>query len=107
MRAGDLRHRIIIQPNTNTSDGMGGMTTTYPEKDWIRVWAAIWPVSATEQLATMKEIMIISHRIRIRYRSGIKPRWRIRFSDRYFNIVSIINPNEKNELLDLMCKEAM
>jgi len=28
------------------------------------------------------------------------------FGTRYFSIVSILNPNEANEWLDLMCNEA-
>jgi len=84
---------------------MGGFTLTYADVD--SVWAAIWPVSANETVAANATTMTISHRIRIRYRSVLKPNWRIRFGNRYFAIVSIINQNEKNEWLDLMCKEAV
>ena len=84
---------------------MGGFVTS-----WVNaatIWAAIWPVSASEQVQSMQSTMTISHRIRIRYRSILRASWRIKFGLRYFNIVSIINQNEKNELLDLMCKESV
>jgi SPP1 family predicted phage head-tail adaptor len=48
---------------------------------------------------------VISHRIRIRYRSGVTPVCRILFKTRYFNIVSVINIDEKKEFLELICKE--
>jgi len=105
MRSGDLNKYITIQHPTKASDGMGGFTETFTDAD--SVFAAIWPISATELVRSMQQTMEITHRIRIRYRSAFRPDWRIKFGNRYFNIVSIINPNEKNELLDLMCREAI
>jgi SPP1 family predicted phage head-tail adaptor len=82
---------------------MGGFTTTWV--DAATVFAAIWPTSAREQVTANSLSMTISHRIRIRYRSVLKAAWRISYRGRRFNIVSIINPNEANEYLDIMCKE--
>jgi SPP1 family predicted phage head-tail adaptor len=50
--------------------------------------------------------MTITHRIRIRYRAVLKAGWRISYAGRYFNVVSIIDPNMAHRWLDLMCKEA-
>lgn len=104
MRAGDLNKRIEIQAPTRAGDGMGGFAETY--STICTVWAALWPTSASEMVKSMQQTMEISHRIRIRYRSALRSSWRIKFENRYFNVVSIINPNERNEWLDLMCKEA-
>jgi len=101
---GQLNKRVEIQAPVSVSDGMGGSTESF--NALATVWAAIWPVSATEQVQTMQNVMTISHRIRIRYRSGMLASYRIKFGTRYFNIVSIVNPNEKNEWLDIMAKEA-
>ena len=103
MNIGSLNKRILLQYEEKTSDGMGGFTSEW--KEGGAVWAAIWPVSANEQIQAMQNIMTISHRIRIRYRSDIKPYWRIQFKDRYFEIKSIVDPNEKHAILDLMVKE--
>jgi len=100
---GKLNKRISMQQATNVADGMGGQTQSWA--DTPQVWAAIWPVSGREQVKNMATQGTISHQIRIRYRSGITPAWRVRFGTRYFNIVSIVNPEEKNEFLDLICKE--
>jgi SPP1 family predicted phage head-tail adaptor len=104
MSIGDLNKRITLQYPTRVSDLMGGYTLTWI--DYAVVFAALWPVSANEQVQAMQTTMTISHRIRIRYRSVLKPSWRLKFGNRYFNIVSIINPNEAGEWLDLMVKEA-
>lgn len=104
IRAGELNKIITLQQKNTVSDGMGGPVVTWA--DVATVWAAIWPVSASEQTQAQSTTMVISHRIRIRYRSVLKASWRIKFGNRYFNIVSVVNPNEANEFLDLMCKEA-
>ena len=84
---------------------MGGFINSWTDAD--NIWAAIWPISANERVKSDKVTMNITHRIRIRYRSVFRPSWRIKFGYRYFSINSIINPNEKNEILDLMCMEAV
>lgn len=104
MRIGDLRHQITLQAPTRIADGMGGFTVAWV--DMATVWAAIWPVSATEQIQAAQPVMTVSHRIRMRYLAGVKAAWRVKFGNRYFNIVSIVNPNERNQMLDLLCKEA-
>lgn len=103
MPAGDLNKRITIQARTETVDSMGASVVTWA--NLATVWAAIWPVSANELIQNAQQTMIISHRIRIRYRSDILASYRIQFGTRYFHIVSIINPNEKREWLDIMAKE--
>jgi len=104
MRIVDLNKRITLQYQTKIPDGMGGWTVTWV--DGATIFAGIWPVSANETIAANAVSMTISHRIRIRYRSTLKPSWRVKFGNRYFAIVSIINPNERNAMIDLMCKEA-
>lgn len=102
---GDLNKRITIQYPARVSDNMGSFTETWT--DTGTVWAAMWPVSANEQIQSMQNSMVVTHKIRIRYRSVLSPGWRLKFGNRYFNIVGIVNPNEKNEYLDIMAKEAI
>lgn len=104
MKIGDLDKRITLQYQTKTPDGMGGWNLTWV--DQAVIWGSLWPTSANEVVAANATSMVISHRIRIRYRSVMKSSWRVKFGNRYFAIVSILNPNEGNEYLDLMCKEA-
>ncbi len=107
---GDLNKRITIQYKVKTADGMGGFDIVWT--DLMTIWAAIWPVSAKELVRSMLPSMEITHRIRVRHqRTEIKAQYRIKFTDtvkgdRYFNIISIINPNEKHEWLDIIAKEA-
>lgn len=105
MRIGDLRHKIELQEPTSASDGMGGETITFSTS--ATVWAAVWPIPAIEQIRAAAPTMIGTHRVRIRYYSDLAPDWRIKFGTRYFSIVSIVNPSEKNEMQELICKEVL
>jgi SPP1 family predicted phage head-tail adaptor len=103
MGIGDLKKRVVLQYQAKVADGMGGFTTSWV--DDATVWAAIWPVSASETIEAAQTGMTITHRIRMRYRAGLLASWRVLWSGRYFNIVSIIDPNMAHRWLDVMCKE--
>ena len=100
----DLDKRIVLQAPTTTKDALGTPVTTWV--DVATVWAAIWPTSANEITAANASAMVVSHRIRIRYRSVLKPSWKVKYGNRFFSIVGITSPNEGREWMDLMCKEA-
>ena len=102
---GDLNKRIDIIATTKVGDGMGGFSETDTTVA-SSIPAAIWPTSAKDITAMNTTTMVISHRVRIRYRSVLRSSWRLKFGGRYFAIVSIIDPNEEHKFLDLMCKES-
>jgi SPP1 family predicted phage head-tail adaptor len=111
MRAGDLRHNLVFQEATQTSDGMGGFTETHNEIYSCR--GAIWPLSSKEQLDSMKLELQVNHRIKIRHpRSvSITAKHRIKWhdhitdTDKYFNIVSIRNVEKRNMTLEFLALE--
>lgn len=103
MKAGDLKNSIELQSQVRTPDGLGGFYST-----WLTtctIWAAIWPVSAKETIEGARPVSAITHRIRIRYRHGVKTSQRIKFGSKYFSIESVINPNTDYKALDLMARE--
>lgn len=102
---GALDKRVTWQAPTMVSDSMGGFTETWA--DICTTFAAIWPVSASEQIKSATPTMIATHRIRIRYRSVFGSSWRGFYNGRYFSIVSKVDPNEAHEWLDLLCKEVI
>ena len=104
MRSSELRNRVTLQSPIELEDGMGGVTASW--KDEGRVWAAIWPVSAAETVRQGQQAVMGSYRVRMRYHSTLATDWRIKHGDIYYSINGIVNPNMKNEILDLVCKEA-
>lgn len=104
MRVGDLNKRVALEVATRTPDGMGGATVAWTER--AEVWCVIWPVNATTQIQAGQQAGSVTHRIRMRYRMDLRATWRLRYGDRYFTILGIVNPNERGAMLDLLCREA-
>lgn len=107
LKAGNLRHRIAIQEQTQTPDGLGGFTLAWSDVTGLgSVPAAIWPLSSKEQLDAMKLESLATNRIRIRYRPGITSKNRILFGSRVFNILGApINLDERGRQLDFIVSE--
>lgn len=103
MNAGYLRHRAWLKSPTHTSDGMGGVTTTWGTATVC--WGSMEPLRGREWVESGLENSEITARWRMRYYSGITPDMRLYFGDRTFEIVSVINPAERNKELELMLKE--
>ena len=100
---GELNKRIILQYATKVSDSMGSFTET-----WVNaatVWAKAWTVSSAEQTNDMQTSMIRVQKFCIRYRSVLRPSWRVKYGTAYYNIISI-DPDEKNAFIYLTVEEA-
>ena len=111
MRAGRLNKRVIIEANTEAANALQETTDSWATL--ATVWAAIEPLRGAEfqagqQIQADKQVRII-----IWYRSDVTTEHRIAFADqktgttRYFEINSVIDANEKNESLELMCTETV
>lgn len=102
MQAGQLRHRITIQQRT-ASVAHGEQSTSWT--DFVSAWAAVQPLTGTEALVGRQENAAVSHRVVVRYQPGITPSMRVSFNGRLFDIQSVINIDERNRELHLMCLE--
>ncbi|SCY25308.1 phage head closure protein [Alkaliphilus peptidifermentans] len=103
MKIGKLRHRITIQEYQATRDSFGAEV-----KEWVdikTVWASIEPLSGREYFSAKQINAEVTTKIRTRYLKGIHPKMRVLFNDRIFEILSVINVEEKKRELELMCKE--
>ncbi len=105
MRIGPLRHRIALQAGTGTQGGYGNIPLTF--STYATVWASVQPLSGRELLNAQQVYAETSHRIRLRYLSTVTTKDRILFDSRAFEIVSMINWNELNWMLELLCKEVV
>ena len=108
LQPGRLRYRLAFQSPTETANEYGEVERTW--STYVTLWGSIEPVSSlriTEMMAGNQPIGKLSHRVWIRYNSSITIKHRISFDDRIFEINAIINPQERNEYLELMCKEVI
>jgi len=103
MRAGTLRHKIIFQQLTVANDTWGHSAETWT--DQVITSAAIWPLRGVERMEGMKLDNENTHKIRIRYNKDVHPKMRIKFGFRYFNILAIINVDERDIYQEIMASE--
>jgi len=109
VQAGKLRHYIILQKPTNVPDGYGGYVVTWTSQ--YKCYSEIDPPKGREFFAAGQKQTEITTRIRIRYYSCCRPDWRVKFGTsapyRYFDINSIIDPDERHIEQIMMCVESV
>ena len=103
MRAGSLRHKITFQQLTVANDTWGHSAETWT--DQVTTYAAIWTLRGTERMESMKLDNEITHKIRVRYKRDLNPKMRIKFGERYFNILSMVDPDERHIYYEMMVNE--
>ena len=69
MRAGDLRHRLILQHKTTIKDAYNQPIETWT--DWKTVWCAFEPLRGRERFAHQERSAESDVRFRIRYLDGV------------------------------------
>jgi len=103
MNPGKLRHQIEIQSYTTAADAAGQKIRTWSTD--TTVWAWVRPMSGREVMNAAQPVGEITHKVTIRYDDSIAVTNRIKFSERYFDINYIANYDERNEFMEIMCKE--
>ena len=104
MRAGKLTKRVTLQIKSVTTDGLGSETITWT--DHATVWAAIDSITAREYYLAAQETTTVTTKIKIRYRRGVTPNWRVKYGNKYFDIEAVIDTGEKHKELILLCEVA-
>jgi SPP1 family predicted phage head-tail adaptor len=99
----DLNRRITIEQPVNSGDGAGGATVSW--SDVATLFANIEPQRGSFSSNGFREQSEITHRVTIRYLAGLSSKMRVKYGSRYFNIRAIVNEDEKNERLILICQE--
>jgi SPP1 family predicted phage head-tail adaptor len=103
MNPGKLRHRITIQQPSETKDEYKRPTTDWV--DFATVWAAVEPLRGREYLLAQNTNTELSVRVRIRYLRGVTPGMRVKYGERFFDIQSVIDVDERHREMHLMCVE--
>jgi SPP1 family predicted phage head-tail adaptor len=105
MRAGELRHRIIIEQNTPTRDAFGAEVPGWAALD--TVWAAINPrwamerfLSGAGQTVAQRSTVFV-----IRYRGGLDTKMRVTWDGKTYNLRQILETNSRRRELALLGEE--
>lgn len=110
MEAGKLRHRVVIEKNTPSLDAYGQPVPGWPPGGgavFALRWASVEPLRGRELFTAQQVKPDVTHRVRLRWLKGLTTAMRIRHAGRYLNIDSIINRDERNIELELICHEAV
>lgn len=106
MRAGLLRHEIIIQSSTEAAGSSGDPRPRWDEvTPFATVWASVEPLTARETILADGVNSEMTHRIQMRYLAGLTSKHRIKFGARYFDILGVRNIDERGERMELLCRE--
>lgn len=107
MRAGNLRHRIIIQKQKVTKNAYGEDIVTWVDDATCQ--ARIRALRGREYFNAQQAQADVTHDILMRYRTlsdgtRVNPKCRIKHDSRYFLVRSAI-ANERESALNLLCVE--
>ena len=105
MRAGKLRHRIEVQTSVETQDAYNQPTSVWTTA--VTLWGSIEPLSGRELLRADAVMGEVTTRVRMRYDSNITPAARLKHGTRYFDIAAVMNREDRDAEVEVLCKEAV
>lgn len=104
MQVGKLRHRVEIQRLTQGAyDSLGEAVTTW--ETVATVWASVSPLTGKAFMGAKQAQSHVSHLVRMRFRGDIAPEMRVLHAGRWLHIDAVLNVEERNRELHLMCVE--
>ena len=89
----------VVQTPTESANAIGEPILTW--STFATRWIAILPLSGNEQITALANEGNVTHRIRMRYTAGIKPKMRLVSEGRTFEIMSVVERGrlEEHELM--------
>ena len=103
MQAGKLRHHLEIQSETETRDAHGGV-----DREWGTIatrWASVAPLRGRELWEAQQVQSRVNIRVRMRPYDGLTTSHRLLFGARILNIESVLNLNERDREMEVLCIE--
>ena len=104
MDAGILRDRVTVQQATENRNSLGESILSF--STFAEVWASVQGVSAREFLLAGQQQVEVSHRVKMRYLTGLTPQMRLSWRGRTLEIISILE-HENRSVHELICQETV
>ncbi len=105
MRAGALNKKIVFQGTTSVPNGLGEKVAR--KVDVLTTWASIQTISGKEQFLSNQNYATLSHKLRCRYSDKINKKQTIKYKDREFEILAVLDIFEKNREFEILVKEVV
>lgn len=109
MKAGTLRHKVLLENRAVTRDALGGEIVTWVPVTTLagdgKVWANVRFMSGMEALRTDAVVATLKASIRILFRNDLKPTARATYNNQVFDIKAAMpDPGTGRDYLDLVCE---
>lgn len=105
VRTGDFTRRVTLQSRSSTPNGFGQASQTW--SDVLTCWARLEPLSGRELMLAQATSAEVTHQVEIFYRPSITAAMRVVYQGRFFNILSVIDPDMAHVTLELLCSEGL
>lgn len=110
MKAGTLRHTVTIQQRSATIDAVGDVSDSWSTV--ITARAEIRPLNARELFAAQATQSEVTHQVTVRYRAELaNPKaaatYRVLFGARVFDVHGVMNIDERNREVRMLCSEGL
>lgn len=99
---GRLRERVTIQQATATRNRIGETVQTWGT--FAEVWASVEGLSGREVLQSGQQQTEVTHRVRMRYVTGLTQQMRLSWRGRTLEITSLLEHANRTEH-ELLCTE--
>lgn len=93
MRAGRLDRRIIIEQNTPTLNSHGDEVDSWATL--ATVWAEFVPLRGAEKFQSEQTLAQADYRFRIRHRTDVTPKERIKLNGDIYDITAVLEIRRK------------
>ena len=100
-----MRYRVKVERSTNTRDAGGGIAQAFSPTTII--YANIKPTGANSSYRQGMVQEKVTHEVTLRYMSNIDTNSIIVFGNRKLNVRGIINVDERDRFLKLLCEEGV
>ena len=100
--AGKLRERVTVQIASGSTNTLG--ETVLAWSDSSAVWASVEGVSSREALLSGQQDTTITHKVRMRYLTGLTQQMRFSWRSRTLEIVSLLEHGNRSEH-EAICEE--
>lgn len=104
INAGRLRERVTVQQASESRNALGETLLSW--STFADRWASVEGVSAREALSAGQQDVTITHRVRMRYVSGMTQNMRIVWRSRTLNVVSLLEYDNRTEHVAI-CEEVV
>lgn len=107
MQAGQLRRRVTVQQPAQAPDRYGQLADTWA--DVGTYWAFVRTPTGREAIIAQQFKAELTHVVTMRYLGSapLGPNMRLAYKGRIFNVLDVLNVDERNRQYDVHCQEVV